>query len=109
MPILVNRYFSEITPESAENGEASDNGVIVENEECTFRELVRMMREHWQCSCYPVRGEVYEWLSTGFYTSDYRTGTEREETLHYSRDNPPKNEKYWKWAMRAAGILKGGD
>lgn len=104
--ILINRAYSETTPESAERGEHSDCGMLRENEEYTFRELVRAMREHPQGSCWPMRYDESEWLSTGPYTRDYRTGTEREETLHYSRDNPPRNAKYWRWAMRAAGVLK---
>lgn len=104
--ILVNRAFSEVTPESAEAGDISECGMIRENEEYTFRELVRAMREHPQPSAWRATGDTSEWLSTGYGVSDYGTGTERGETLHYSCDNPPRNAKYWRWAMRAAGVLK---
>lgn len=107
MPILIHRAFSEITPESAEHGDHSATGLIAENEHCTFRELVHYLREHPQCSCSPCRGDTCEWFSTGPYTSDYSTGTEREETIHYSRDNPPRMAKYWRKAAIAAGIAKG--
>jgi hypothetical protein len=104
--ILVNRAYSEMAPESAEDGEFSDTGLIAENSEYGFRELVDAMREHSQCSTSHPTGDPADWLSTGFYTADYGTGTEREETLHYSCDNPPRNAKYWRLAMIAAGIAK---
>ena len=104
--ILVNRCYAETTPESVEDGEFSDTGTISENEEMTFRELVRAMQEHSQCSCYPASGSTHEWLFTGFSTTDFRTGTERDESLHYSRQNPPAMAKYWRKAMCFAGIIK---
>src|SRR5574340_865617 len=106
MGILCHRAFSETTPESAENGDISDSGMLTENEEYSFRELVRAMRDHSECSSYPPSGDICEWLRTGYYVTDYRTGTYREETLHYSRDNPTKNAKYWRAAMRASGVIK---
>ena len=93
--LLINICFSEITPESAESGDTSDNGLITENEPLTFRELVDKI---WQGGF--AREGLTGWLSTGYSVIDYSTLTEREETLHFSRDNPPYMEKYFWQALR---------
>lgn len=100
MGILVNSYYSETTPESAEQGENSDNGIIWEDREITFRELVEYLNNKFTtASDYPV--SLYSWFSTGYYVKDYRTITEREETLHFSRSNPHYKIKYWHKAIKA--------
>lgn len=104
--ILIHKTFEEITPESAEDGENSDSGFIWDNVEVGFRELVVLMKEYNESSCYPAKGDTFEWYSTGFYTECYRTGTERNQSIHYSNDNPTRNAKYWMKAARAAGIVK---
>lgn len=105
--ILINRTYSEITPESAEDGEVSDRGFICENAEYSFKELVRLLRDCTEASVSPcVDPSPFTWFSTGYQTEDYRTGTEREECVHYSRDNPPRSLKYWAKAARAAGVCK---
>jgi hypothetical protein len=76
------------------------------HESVTFRELVTLMQAHPHPSCYPARGEVFEWLSAET-EQDFITGEFTEASLHYGRDNPPGRAKYWRAAMRAAGILKG--
>jgi hypothetical protein len=99
--ILINRTFSETTPESAEVGDFLDSGFISEKEKVSFSELVALMEEHREASC---SGEpnLYTWYSTGFFTSDYRTGTEREECIHFCKENTPNVQKYWKLARKAA-------
>jgi hypothetical protein len=92
--ILVSFTYDEITPESAEESDFSDSGFISEREELTFRELVDKFREFSQpSSSGPVDSHV--WFSSGWHTTDFRTGTEREESMHFHRDNPPHFEKYW--------------
>ena len=99
--ILISRTFATITPESAEQGDFDDRGFLSEREEVTFSELVDLMREHLQPSS---SGEVDNntWFSTGFYTSDYRTATEREECIHFHNENPENVRKYWKLAHKFA-------
>lgn len=104
MSILISRYYSETTPESAEDGDFSDTGFVYDSCEFTFRELVRELRDFYTLSDSRFSG-VGTWACSGFETTDYRTGTEREETLHFSRDNAPRLEKYWPKALRAAGLL----
>lgn len=104
--ILINKCFSEVTPESAELGEPSDSGFEWENAECTFKELVQYLREHNIASCMPAGGNTCEWYGTGYNIEDYETMTERETTIHFSRSNPPYKAKYWKLAAQCAGIVK---
>lgn len=102
--ILINRTYSEVTPESAECGDFSDTGMISQNESVTFRELVALLWEHPVSSCWPASGDVNTWFST-YPSTDYRTCTERTESVHFSRENPPHMAKYWEKAARAADII----
>lgn len=94
--IPIRLCFSEITPESAENGELSDSGIEWESED-SFKELVYRMKKDFS-------ENSGHWLSTGFFISDYDTLTEREETLHPA-DNSPRTMRYWRKALLAAGYL----
>ena len=104
--ILINRTFAEITPESAEQGDFSDTGFIEQDEQVSFTELVDLMKEHNHPSCSKVDGSITTWFSTSFYTADYSTGTEREESIHFSDNNTINAAKYWKLATKAAGYIK---
>lgn len=100
--ILISRTFAEITPESCEDSDFSDSGIISEKEQVSFSELVDLMREHNLSSCSPDNYSVNTWYHTDFFTTDYSTGTNREESIHFHRDNTPNAAKYWKWARIAA-------
>ncbi len=75
------------------------------DDEVSFRELVDLMREHSMPSCSPAHGDTFEWLSAESYQDPY-SGEWTEHSLHYSRDNSPRMAKYWRAAMRAAGIAR---
>lgn len=97
--ILISRTYSETTPESAEDGDFSDTGFVYQDQEFTFRELVDELRE----CCHSSSGGA--WFSTQFEVTDYSDGTEREESVHFSRNNPDRLAKYWQKAARAAGLV----
>ena len=101
--ILISKTFSETTPESAESSDFSDAGFVTQREEVSFSELVDLMKTHIQPSCSPNHGGTDVSYSTGFYTKDYRTATEREESIHFRSDNTPNAYKYWKLAAKFAG------
>lgn len=103
--ILISRTFDVVTPESAEEGESAESGFLVESESVTFRELVSLMKSHPNPSCYPARGADYEWLSS-YPETDYQDASERTESLHFDRENPPRLIKYWRKAMVCAGIIR---
>lgn len=103
--ILISRTYEIVTPESAENGDVSESGFLVESESVTFRELVSLMESHPIPSNSHPKGTQWEWLSS-YPSQDYRDCSETTESLHYSRENPPRRLKYWRKAMRAAGIIR---
>ena len=103
--ILISCTFEVVTPESAEEGEVADSGFLVESEPVTFRELVSIMRDYPNPSCYPPSGDSGEWLSS-HPSQDCRDCSETTESLHFSRENPPRMVKYWRKAMLAAGIIR---
>ena len=82
-----------------------EGSASVHEDTLTFRELVHYMREYSHVSCWPASGATYEWLSKDEHVHPY-IGERSVESLHYTRENPPKNAKYWRWAMRAAGHVK---
>ena len=98
--ILINRTYETITRESAEDGDNADSGFLSKNEPCTFRKLVGLL-EGGEASSYPRAG-LGDWVTHDGGT-DYRTGEETRNSIHYSRDNPPRAAKYWVKALRAAG------
>lgn len=103
--ILVSKTYDIVTEESAEYGDIAESGFVFENSEYGFRELVRLMRNFPNPSCYPTMGEIHCWLSSD-PSQDYFTGDVETESIHYSKDNPQRNAKYWRWAMRAVGVAR---
>jgi len=71
----------------------------------TFRELVEMMqREFVYPSSSPASGSVYDWVSTEHEQDPYN-GETSVRSMHYSSEhNHKRNEKYWRLAMKAAGM-----
>jgi hypothetical protein len=94
--LLINQTFQTVTPESAVDGDFADSGFVLINEPVTFRDLVSLMQDHPESSCGGV-GSIWDWYSS-YGTINYRTGEERTTSIHYSRQNPPRNEKYWRKA-----------
>lgn len=98
---IISRTYSEITPESAENCNLSDSGFIDERARYDFQELIDLMRRHPEASASHDTGPRV-WYSTGYQIDDYKTGTEREECIHWHRENLPRHAKYWTKARRFA-------
>lgn len=96
--ILINRTYTETTPESLEMGDFSDTGSISVCERVTFSELVIILMCHTIASCSPNNYSIHVWYSTCNYTKNYITGTERNESIHYCKENTENCVKYWKWA-----------
>lgn len=98
--------YAETNPESKETLDLSDTGVISECEHLTFRELVVIMQGFPITSKMPNNYSTNVWYSTGFFITCHKTGTEREESLHYHQDNTPNAAKYWKWARKIVDSKK---
>lgn len=97
--ILVNKTFCETTPESLEYSEFSNWGFLCENVEISFRELIDELEKHRNPSCFPIQSSINTWFSSDFEIENYSTMTERQESLHYSKNNNARSEKYWKKAI----------
>lgn len=105
--LKITRIESNYPAPDDEEGDYCPEPVSTSADELvSFRELVALMEAHPNPSCWPARGEVFEWLSAET-EQDFITGEFTEASIHYARDNPPRAAKYWRAAMRAAGILKG--
>lgn len=100
--ILISRTYTETTPESAAEGDFSKRGFISRRLKVTFSQLVDLMSEHPHPSESPNDGNTRVWYSTDYYTSNYTRGVEREESMHYHRQNTPNAAKYWRWARLIA-------
>jgi hypothetical protein len=93
-------------PEEDDEDYCPDNVLgDVETRWVSFSELISLMYQYTQPSCSPARGQTYEWLSA-YPEQDYRTGEWTERSIHFSLHNAPRYAKYWRHAMRAAGIVK---
>lgn len=104
---LINVTREIITEESAENGEAAEQWMDIENGEWEFRELVRDIK-YLQASQSPITNPETVWF-TSYGEMDYRSGEYENYSLHYSRDNPKHNLKHWIRAIKAAGFKIQGE
>ena len=102
MSILISKTFAVYDDESAETGEPAEQGFVFEDVPYTFGELVHLLREYDETSESPCSGGVHVWVTNR--GQDYFSGEETEESLHYSRNNPPCNAKYWAKALKCAGL-----
>lgn len=106
--ILIHKTFCEVTPESAEIGDFSDSGFVWKNEPMTFKELVDLLENYKNASCFPIDTSIYTWFSNDFQIKWFNDCTlERQESVHYSKDNPSKNVKYWVKAIKYVFNVKG--
>lgn len=102
--LLLSKTFEIITEESAENGDAEERGFVFENEPHSFRETVELLRGG-ETSDSPCDGNARVWV-THYGEMDYRTGDTENESIHFSRLNSPHKARYWKLALKAAGLLR---
>lgn len=100
--IIISRTYAETTPESAEIGDFSKKGFIAKKEKVTFSQLVALMKDHTHPSQCPNDGNINVWYSSSWHTTDYNKGTQREESLHFHRQNTSNASKYWKLARKYA-------
>ena len=103
---LVSRCYSEITPDSAEDGDFSDTGYVTDPRWMTLEDVLHELRD---CTEISSNGKLtgYEWARTGYSVSDYQDGTEREETVHIKSASgvalAPRNLRR---IFRLAGLIK---
>lgn len=101
--ILVNVSYDVVTPESAEQRDFAECGMLSTDTPMTFRELVKVLR-NGQVSCWPAYGDTFEWVTHDLGIT--RRGGHETQSLHFSRSNPERKARYWRLAFRAAGLLR---
>lgn len=103
----VSETYSESTPESAADGDFSETGYLYGynakngyRQSFTLKEIVEQFirRDYVYAENYCSRSTSQS-LYGSTYTSDYRTGTERQECLHI-RPKGPRHTKAYKRAAR---------
>lgn len=97
--IIVSQTFEIVTYESAEEGEAAENGFDFENEAFGFRELVDYIERNGFINPSNSHG-VPRWLSTHGDTNHY-TGEVETKSLHPGRD--ARSRRYW---VKACNVIK---
>jgi len=99
--ILLTTSYETFTPESLENGECEDCGMLDDaGTEYTFRELVHLLR-HTEPSCYPLECDDHAWFSLDLGCTDYSTGEETRHSYHACNRRAQRYMvKAWKYANR---------
>lgn len=104
--IIVSKTYATTTPESVENGDFEETGFVYQDEILTFHELIKEINSEHYChlSSYPVTEVENIWISSEFYISNYKTGEEKQYSLHFTAKNK-KDWKYWKKALKYCKII----
>lgn len=107
MTILINRTFEIVTEESAEDGDCAESGFLSQDEPVTFKELVELL-EGGEPSSWPATGCTHDWVTQdqGETREWFESGERESHSIHYSKKNPPHNDRYWRLAFKAAGLCK---
>jgi hypothetical protein len=105
--ILISKTYETVTQDSAEAGEAEDSGFVFEDESMTFRELIGEIHRGGYCysSSYPCYGRAGDCLTTEA-DIDYQTGEQTSYSLHFSHNNNPRLERYWRKALQYVRLAK---
>jgi hypothetical protein len=105
--IIVSKTYATTTHESVENGDFEETGFVYQDEILTFHELIKEINSEHYChlSSYPCNDPTNIWITCESFTSNYKTGEEKEYSLHFTAKNP-KDWKYWKKALKYCGVIK---
>ena len=103
--ILISKCYEVWSYDALDAGETDDKGYEFEDVEYTFKELVFTIKSDGFTNTSDHPACENSWLYTN-PEQDYRTGEETTYSLYFSHNNPAKNRKYWKAALKAAGLMK---
>ena len=108
MHFTISEAYEYITPESAEHGDAEEQGFNYEDTPVTWRELVDVLENggYGEPSNWPASPGDRFWV-TAYGSQDPYTGGYTNTSLHL-RETDPRHLRYWYKACRAAGIRLGG-
>jgi hypothetical protein len=90
---IIRVCYSEITPESAEDGDTSDSGLVgeVDGFDALEEAVIYVINQ----GAYFFSGSdyyEYGWYCTGHQVVSYETLTEREETFHLGEGFTPEDK-----------------
>jgi len=105
----VSRTYDEVTPESAENGDFSDNGFVFEDSAMDLYDVLRELEDCSELSCSPCTMQncsPHTWASTGFSIDDYSTCTERNESVHITMMGREISGRRLARIYKLAGLIK---
>ena len=110
MNILISQTYAIYTPDDLTNGGTDNIGYHFYNMPHTFREIVELLKTHNEPSHYPV--DLNCAADTWFTYNDANNGTiesieqgiQENTAIHFSHDNNARALRYWRLAIRYAGI-----
>jgi S-adenosylmethionine/arginine decarboxylase-like enzyme len=108
MLVSVSRYYELVTPESAEDGDASERGVVYEDVEMNIRDTIRELRQGGFSELSDSHINAGTWTTAHLGVVDYRTCEERSESLHIrTLSGNELTAHQLRRIYRAAGIKRG--
>ncbi|ASD51892.1 hypothetical protein JT318_gp07 [Pseudomonas phage PspYZU01] len=99
--IKLSQTYEIVTEESAQAGEAAEQGYNWQDAPHGFRETVELIRDGGYIHPSDSHG-VPRWLTTEADT-DRETGDSETLSLHPGQD--ARSQRYWEKACRAAGVI----
>ena len=110
MDILISQTYDRWTQDAIEHGDTDDKGFHFQDVPHTFREIVELLQTHNEPSNYPVQ-PAYA-ANTWFTYNDANNGTiesieqgiTENTAIHFSHANDARALRYWRLAIRFAGI-----
>jgi hypothetical protein len=104
--LLIHRTYELILPHDEDEDvcEPDESGFDSVNEKVSFRDLVGMLRGG-ECSDSAINDDFRSRASwvTHYGEQDYRDGSYRNESIHFSGSNEIRKLRYWNKALRLAG------
>lgn len=100
-----NQTYTVITDESAEEGDAAEQGFDWQDESMTFRELVQRIQRDYRGAEPSESHGVPSWI-TAHGERDFIDGTFRDIALHPANS---RANRWWGRALVCAGIIKATD
>jgi hypothetical protein len=97
-----NQTYAVITDESAEEGDAAEQGFDWQDESMTFRELVERIQRDYSGAEPSQSNGVPSWI-TAHGDRDYTDGTFRDIALHPANT---RAKRWWGRALVCAGVIK---
>ena len=106
MNILISQTYDRWTADDIEHGDTDDKGFHFQDVPHTFREIVELLQTHTEPSNYPMQPAYAAdtWFTCNDAIESIEQGITENTAIHFSRDNDARALRYWRLAIRFAGI-----